>query len=1284
MAIFTLIAAATHLISWGAAALSLAATAFSVAYQQHRANKLKAEMDKRKQVNVAIDGEPFYLPVVYGRAQVSGGKTRHKLKDSFVYAATPAANKKLTYNMSSSKTGSKNEYLFVQQAICYGGINNVIDVIVDEKNWDDTTLQYGQDISIYYNGGIADPLATANGIPSTNTFTNAAYASFAFRLNREEYNYNGSPNVSFFVEGAKVYDITFSGGVYALSVTKSFTTNPARILLDYLTNTVYGKGLSLSSIDLSSFYKAKLICDRVVRTSVAVDGRVNGRRPDVENEDGSITSQPAVAPRDIKLYECNVVLDTERPFRENIELILESMSEADLIWSGGTYKLSLEAPTSTAEQTALVKVAFTESDIIRGKIELSWPDSSSRYAQVTARFRNEFENFVDDSVTWPTTFTPAYNTYLSEDSNILLKTEVYLPCTSDPYHALAKAEQMVRFSRKAMMAKFTVGKAGLLLEPGDIISVTEASSSLLGEIMKVQSVKLSSELTAEIEAVQYDYTTFAWNVSDTLAYSNKLSYYYRITPPSNVIFTPSTSGLYGASSGTLSWTYPNDVSVSEFLIEVSADSGTTWKVLGTSLATNFQVIGLNNGVYQFSVKSKTPGGKYSTRVLAYDASLVSTDFTIQKSTTDQVAIVYANTADSATNTQSFTMGSNQYVAYYVYSSNPPSLPIRSGITFAKFVGDNGAPGETGTSAYQVNVYRRNATAPTTPTGGSYNFSTAVLTPPTLWFSTPPAGTSPLYVSTSTASVFGNVLIDDTLTWSTPAILVQDGTAGSPGANNAVVTLYAKNTSSSSAPASFTGTATYTFSTGAITGLTLNTWSVTPPALSSGEYLWIRQAIASSTSTTDTIAIGEWTAATVLSYAGSNGINGTNGLNSMPLFLYIKNTSTTAPALFSGTATYTFSSGILSGLTLNGWSQTAPSIDQGEYLWVSRVITSTPNDVDTILIGEWSTPVISGIGGTNGSQGVAGTRGAGWWRYDAVAADLSALTQTDIDNYWLALHTPDIVAVKDDRFIIATTHASGTKAFIYDGVDWVSQASFIDGGLLVTGTITGNKLAANSIITNSAQINDLTVNRLNLTLGSVSSYNYYKYAISQSVAAYDTWEQLTQTQDVVLEATAKDVPSVIRFRSFVSTATGFGLVNNANNLLGSGNTTSPMISDYQLQKQMRVSVFNVTKNKWVVSNQNIIKLHTVYNIGLKGIQLLYTGSYVSSVNTYYTPLTVNNLVNGEQIIEGAISIPYGGDTNYSPGDTLRFSVWLYKNRTNATALLTVAASEVGFEFWKWYR
>jgi 6-phosphogluconolactonase (cycloisomerase 2 family) len=176
-----------------------------------------------------------------------------------------------------------------------------------------------------------------------------------------------------------------------------------------------------------------------------------------------------------------------------------------------------------------------------------------------------------------------------------------------------------------------------------------------------------------------------------------------------------------------------------------------------------------------------------------------------------------------------------------------------------------------------------------------------------------------------------------------------------------------------------------------------------------------------------------------------------------------------PESFTGTATYTFSTQGLTGLTLNGWSSTPPQVaTSNELVWVRQVSVSADTPSVSILLSQWSTAV------TTAAVPAPGPRGAGWWRYDAGSLDLTPVdTTSEVNVFWDALHNPDIAPVKDDRFIIATSHPSGTKAFIYNGVDWVTQAAFVDGNLLVAGTITGNKIAANTITAGNLNVSQLS-------------------------------------------------------------------------------------------------------------------------------------------------------------------------------------------------------------------
>lgn len=74
----------------------------------------------------------------------------------------------------------------------------------------------------------------------------------------------------------------------------------------------------------------------------------------------------------------------------------------------------------------------------------------------------------------------------------------------------------------------------------------------------------------------------------------------------------------------------------------------------------------------------------------------------------------------------------------------------------------------GDSVHVSTIHLRSASAPSTPTGGSYNFTTKTLTPPTSWTEALPAtGANPLYSSTATWSINGTTGTDSSTTWSAP-------------------------------------------------------------------------------------------------------------------------------------------------------------------------------------------------------------------------------------------------------------------------------------------------------------------------------------------------------------------------------------------------------------------------------------------------------------------------------------------------------------------------------------
>lgn len=120
---------------------------------------------------------------------------------------------------------------------------------------------------------------------------------------------------------------------------------------------------------------------------------------------------------------------------------------------------------------------------------------------------------------------------------------------------------------------------------------------------------------------------------------------------------------------------------------------------------------------------------------------------------------------------------------------------------------------------------------------------------------------------------------------------------------------------------------------------------------------------------------------------SKSKEGKTGARTARVGLYAKNTSgTNPPAAFSGTFTYTFSTNTLTGGTLNGWSTSAPSLTNGEYLWARYAVATSSTDTDTIEATEFSAAIVESIAGTNGTNGTNGLNGA-----DAQTVDINGFT-----------------------------------------------------------------------------------------------------------------------------------------------------------------------------------------------------------------------------------------------------------------------------------------------------
>lgn len=267
-----------------------------------------------------------------------------------------------------------------------------------------------------------------------------------------------------------------------------------------------------------------------------------------------------------------------------------------------------------------------------------------------------------------------------------------------------------------------------------------------------------------------------------------------------------------------------------------------------------------------------------------------------------------------------------------------------------------------TESYSISYHGKNGSdgtsVKTTSTSVKYQVGDNGTTKPTgTWQSNVPTVAQGKYLWTQTIVNYSDGNSTESYSVSYRGI---DGSNGVNGMNAATIYLYQRATSTPSKPSN---TLTYTFSTTTITGTLNNGWSTAIPTGTDAVYVTV--ASVSSKNDTATIATSAWSAPVVLAQNGKTGSDGKAGLNVATIYLYQRNTS--KPSKPSASVTYTFSTGVASGLN-NGWSQKIP--DGTNPLYVTLATASSNTATDTILSSEWSDVVVMAQNGEDGQDGIS--------------------------------------------------------------------------------------------------------------------------------------------------------------------------------------------------------------------------------------------------------------------------------------------------------------------------
>jgi hypothetical protein len=386
--------------------------------------------------------------------------------------------------------------------------------------------------------------------------------------------WNGLPTVNFDVDGRTIYDPR--GGSPTLT---AWSDNPALCILDYLTNTRYGRGVPLASIDSTTFEDAADYCDELV--SVPVAGSP------------SFTTQ--------KRYTCNGIVNPDSSTLENMRALLTSC-RGSLVYSGGLYKLRLDKATTSSS------FGFTEDNII-GEWSIRLPGKRDKVNRIRARF---FDPDRDWQPNIAVVDSPAYRT---EDNGLLLEREMDLPFTANIYMAQHIATIEMKQSRIGIVCSFRAVQEGLRCEVGDVVPITHSTPGWTDKLFRITSIDIMSSDEVRITAREYDATVYdldTLSVADA-APSTNLPDIFTVSPPSGSPGVDFAQDTVVKNRGVVTWTAPSDSFVSQYQVEWKLTSESDYRTRRTT-ATEMHLDQLAPGTYDIRVSAFNAFGKQSSYV----------------------------------------------------------------------------------------------------------------------------------------------------------------------------------------------------------------------------------------------------------------------------------------------------------------------------------------------------------------------------------------------------------------------------------------------------------------------------------------------------------------------------------------------------------------------------------------------------------------------------------------------------------------------------------------------
>lgn len=272
-------------------------------------------------------------------------------------------------------------------------------------------------------GNYSDPILTRAGWRASDKLEGKACSYIRLEYHDDETAITSEPNLT-------------------ADLTGTTHSNPATALLDYLTNSIYGKGLPSSYINSASFTYAKALCDS-----------------DIEEQLGSGVYRD--------LFSCNVALDTSATVLENVNTLLKPM-RGWLPIINGQLTLIIEEDNTPVDQPI-----FEEDILQMGKI--SEGNKNNRFNRVSVTYYDPEADGSKQEAVYPEPDSELFEQMLAEDNGFLREESVDLKTCRNYYEALEFAKTYLEVSRQQTRTTITLPKWATIYDVGDVVPVTYMS-----------------------------------------------------------------------------------------------------------------------------------------------------------------------------------------------------------------------------------------------------------------------------------------------------------------------------------------------------------------------------------------------------------------------------------------------------------------------------------------------------------------------------------------------------------------------------------------------------------------------------------------------------------------------------------------------------------------------------------------------------------------------------------------------------------------------------------------